>query len=97
VIGASSDSPEESRDLRECLGLPFSLYSDPGCQAIRALGIYHANEPKGRNIARPAIYVLDTDRTIQYRYVGKNSRDRPLTADILDLVQRIQSRQTMCD
>lgn len=89
IIAISSDSFDSSRDLKKRLELPFNIYSDVDCAAIKALGIFHEDEPKGRPIARPTIYVLDRDRAIRYRYVGESSRDRPVTAEIPDLVRSL--------
>lgn len=89
VIGISSDSFDSCRDLRERLSLPFRIYSDPACEMIKAMGIFHDDEPKNRQIARPAVYVLDAERIIRYRYVGKSSRDRPVTADLPKLIESV--------
>jgi peroxiredoxin len=89
IIAFSSDSPAEALEIRERLELPYKVYSDPECETIKALGIFHDDEPKGRQIARPTIYILDQDRTILYRYVGEGSRDRPETATIPALVQSL--------
>ena len=87
IIAVSSDTPEQCSELRNRLELPFTPYADPECEAIRALGIYHEDEPKGRHIARPSVYVLDAEHRIRYRYVGESSRDRPDTGEVVALAR----------
>jgi peroxiredoxin len=83
-VAVSSDTVAECRELETRLELPFTLYADPECVAIKQLGVYHENEPKGRHIARPTLYILDAERIIRYRYIGENARDRPETAEIIE-------------
>lgn len=63
--------------------LPFSLLSDVELTAIDAYGVRHRDEPKGRQIARPAIFLLDANGVVRYAYVGEHERDRPAIGTIL--------------
>ena len=50
---------------------------------IRAYDVFHANESKGRAIARPSTFVLDADGEIVWRYVGERASDRPKPDEIV--------------
>lgn len=63
--------------------LPFPLLSDADLTAIDAYGVRHHDEPKGRQIARPAIFLLDRMGVVRYAYVGEHERDRPALGTIL--------------
>jgi peroxiredoxin len=89
VVAISSDSFDSCRDLRKRIDLPYGVYSDFGCKAIQELGIFHDDEPKSRQIARPTIYILGPEREILYRYVGTGSRDRPNTSDIPAIIRSL--------
>ena len=53
---------------------------------IREYDVFHANESKGRAIARPSTFVLDPDGEIVWKYVGERASDRPKLDEILDHV-----------
>lgn len=57
--------------------LPFPLLTDPDRAVIKQYGIWHALGWDALNIARPAAFLVDRSRTIQYRFVSKNQWDRP--------------------
>ena len=67
--------------------LPFPVLVDEGAQVIRRYGIFHENESKGREIARPSTFVLDPDGEVVYRYVGARASDRPKLPDVLEAVE----------
>jgi peroxiredoxin len=87
LIAISSDSPDDAAALRERLNVPFVIASDPDCETIRAFGVFHDAEPKGRSIARPATFLVDASGTIAYRYVGADKDDRPRTSDIVSVAR----------
>jgi peroxiredoxin len=71
VVGLSISTPYEHKSLIEERDLPYSLFSDPANGVAEAYGIVndldgmaHVSEP------RPAVYVLDADRTVEYAWVA---------------------------
>ena len=66
--------------------LPFPLLTDRDTSVIRAYGVFHENESKGRDIARPSTFVLDGEGVVVWRYVGARASDRPKLDEILDRV-----------
>ena len=82
IVAISVDSPEESRTLARSQGYTFPLLSDPHADAIRAYGIFHAKGGEGgRDIARPAEFLLDRSGTIRWENLTENllARLRPKT------------------
>ncbi len=55
------------------LSLPFPLLSDPDGAVIREYGVWHEE----RQMARPAIVVVNAVGRVAYRYVGQDFADRP--------------------
>jgi len=67
VVGISVDSPEDSRKLSQTQGYTFPILSDPGAQTIRAYGVVHEHGgEEGRDIARPAEFLVDQTGTIRW-------------------------------
>ena len=71
------------RGAAEQARLPFPLLSDVDLTAIDAYDVRHHDEPKGRQIARPAIFLLDRRGVVRYAYVGEHERDRPALGTIV--------------
>ena len=64
VVAVSVDPPIKSKALRRELRLPFLILSDAERRVIKHWGIYNPDERGG--IAKPAVFVIDRDRTVQY-------------------------------
>jgi peroxiredoxin len=64
VVAVSVDPPIKSKALRRELRLPFLILSDAERRVIKDWGIYNPNERGG--IAKPAVFVIGRDRTVQY-------------------------------
>lgn len=64
-MAISVDSPEESRKLCQARGYTFPFLSDPNAATIRAYGVLHPHGGEGgRDIARPAEFLVDPAGTI---------------------------------
>jgi peroxiredoxin len=57
----------------EKLILPFGLLSDPDGEVIKRYGVW---DEEGQ-IARPAIFVIDSGGVVRYAHVGEDFADRP--------------------
>ena len=67
MLALSVDSPEESRNLAKAKGYTFPFLSDPDAKTIRAYGVLHEHAgDNGRDIARPAEFLLDATGTIRW-------------------------------
>jgi len=87
ILGISSEDQKRGARFKTEFDLPFRLLADPERRVIQAYGVFHQNEPKGRPISRPAVFVLDPAGILRYRYVGAQARDRPSTETILAAVR----------
>lgn len=67
VVAISVDSNEESRKLCERQGYTFPILSDAKAETIRAYGVLHPHAGEdGRDIARPAEFLVDRTGTIRW-------------------------------
>lgn len=89
VLAVSVDTPAESAALKERLAVPFPILSDPDHRVIDRYGVFHHDEPRGRSIARPSLFVIDGAGQIRYKYVGLRPSDRPDTATLLHLLAAV--------
>jgi peroxiredoxin len=78
MVGICVDSPAESTELTQKLGIHYPLLSDADLHVALAYGV----AMKGRDIAVPSVFVVRADRTIAWSKVGETVTDRP-TADVV--------------
>jgi peroxiredoxin len=85
VVGISADPADDSRALRDKLGLDFPLLLDPQLVAIRAWGV--ADEPN--EIAWPAVFLVDAAGRITWRSLSRTYKVRPGTNELLRAIDAL--------
>ena len=83
VLGISTDSPEENAKVVEALDLSFPVLADPELKAIDAFGVRHPNGMMGRDIARPAVFLIGAQGTILWSAITDNWRVRVRPEEVL--------------
>jgi peroxiredoxin len=63
--------------------LPFEILIDGTRQVAKAYGVWHRIGLDAWNIARPAVFLIDRDRSIRYAFIGRSQRDFPGHDEIL--------------
>jgi peroxiredoxin len=87
VLTVSSDSREGARRAAEEQDLEFHVLRDPELHVIDAYGVRHAEAKVfGRPIARPAVFLIDEQGIVRWRFVTDNWRVRVDPDDILEAV-----------
>jgi len=90
-VAISVDSPEESRDLCQKAGYTFPFLSDPKVEAIRRYDLVHAGAGEGgRDIARPAEFLLDSSGVVRWVNLTENYWVRARPEQILEAAKAIQ-------
>ena len=74
IVGISVDSPEETRvHMIQEAGYPFTFLADPKLETILRYDLVHAHElASGKDISRPAEFLLDSSGTVRWRMVTAN-------------------------
>jgi len=90
LAAVSVDSVEESADFNHTWHFPFPLLSDSQLRLIDAYGIRHVNGHDGKDISRPTVVIIDSQKTVRYKYVGVEPLDRPSDDEILFTIQKLQ-------
>ncbi|WP_020221735.1 redoxin domain-containing protein [Halarchaeum acidiphilum] len=80
VVGVSPSRVTTHRKFIDYLDLDFPLYADRDLELTRAFGVGYRAFGVFRRPKR-SVFLLDTDRTIRYRWIGEHpldpSRDQP--------------------
>ncbi|QKY20347.1 redoxin domain-containing protein [Halolamina sp. CBA1230] len=78
VVGLSISTPYEHRSLLAERGADARLFSDPGAGVAAQYGIEHdLDGMAGVTEHRPAVFLLDEDRTVEYAWVASEWPDFP--------------------
>jgi peroxiredoxin len=63
--------------------LPFELLVDEDRKVTKAYGVWHRIGLDAWNIARPAVFLIERDRSISYSFIGQSQREFPSLQEIL--------------
>ena len=86
VVAVSVDAPDKSQVLRHELRLPFPILCDVERRVVREWDIYNPRERGG--IAKPAVFVVERDRTIRYDSVDAVATRVP-ASEIVRILQAV--------
>ncbi len=91
VLGVSVSTPYEHKDLLAARGTGARVFSDPSAGVAREYGVAHdIDGMTGITECRPAVFLLDADRTVRYAWVATEHPAFPdyeeIEAAIVDLV-----------
>ena len=90
-MAISVDSPEESRDLCAKAGYTFTMLSDPKMDAIRSYDlVHHGGGREGKDISRPAEFLVDSSRTVRWENFTEDVRVRARADEMLAAAKTIQ-------
>ena len=89
MIAVSAEPLEVVQDAAAAARLPYPILSDVALTAIDRYGVRHEDEPKGRRIARPSLFILDRAGIVRFAHVGEHPRDRPALGAILLALEAI--------
>ena len=66
--------------------LPFELLVDESREVTKAYGVWHRIGLDAWNISRPAVFLIDRDRSIRYSFIGKSQIEFPGHEEILKVI-----------
>lgn len=91
VIGISVDPPFSNKAFKEANRLNFTILSDYRREAVKAYGIDYEFPPlPGYVLAKRAVFVLDKNGRIAYKWVGKELGEEPDYRAVEEAVSRLQ-------
>lgn len=90
-MAVSADTPEETRDWLKSAGYTFTFLSDRNADVIRRYDLVHAHAGEGgRDVARPAEFLVDPSGTVRWINLTENYWVRARPEDILDKAKLLQ-------
>ena len=90
-VAISVDTPEESRDLCKRVGYTFPFLSDRNADVIRKYDLLHkGGGEKGRDISRPAEFLVDRTGTVRWRNLTEDLRVRATPEKMLEAARSLR-------
>ena len=90
VVGLSISSPYEHKVTVEKRRIDYRLFSDPGNEVAEEYGIVNdLNGMTGISEPRPAVYLLDEDRTVEYAWVADEWPAFPDYDEVEDAIESL--------
>ena len=87
-MAISVDSPQQSRALCQQAGYTFTFLSDPNLDAIDRYDLIHRGQGEGgRDIARPAEFLIDSSNVVRWRMLTENYWVRARPEQIFEAAQ----------
>jgi peroxiredoxin len=87
-VAVSVDPIPDNRRVAEKLGLEFPILADESRTLIADYGVLHAGGGiGGRDIARPAMFLIGPDGTVLWRHLPDNWRVRIRPEELLAVVR----------
>jgi len=81
--------PQRGQAVNGYLGdkrLPYEVLVDETRQVAKAYGVWHRIGLDAWNIARPAVFLIDRDRSIRYSFIGESQREFPALEELLRVI-----------
>jgi thioredoxin-dependent peroxiredoxin len=91
LAAVSVDPVEDSAAFSAQWHIPFPLLSDSELKLIGAYGFVDKNGHAGKDISRVGVVIIDPQKIVRYRYLGKDAFDRPSNDAILYVIQQLQT------
>ena len=90
-VAISVDTPEESRNLCRKAGYTFTFLSDPKLEAITRYDLVHKGQGEnGRDISRPAEFLIDSSGVVRWRLLTENYWVRARPEQILEAAKMLR-------
>ena len=92
VVGISVDPPDINQRQSQKRGYTFPLLSDPNAKVISRYDVLHpAAGPKGRDIARPAEFLLDSNGIVRWVNLTDNIAVRARPEQVLEALNQLST------
>jgi peroxiredoxin len=78
IVAITIDGPDVNRMLATQLGITLPIAADPAHTAIDAYGVFDGEN----EIAWPAMFLVEQDGTISWRFVGDTYKVRPTAVEV---------------
>jgi peroxiredoxin len=91
IVPVLAQKAEAVRRYIEETGLPFNILIDESREVVKAYGVWHRVGLDAWNIARPALFLIDTSGRIRYSFVADRQHEFPSHEEIRAALKAMQS------
>lgn len=96
IFGISVESDRAHRAFAAQLGLPFPLLSDFNREVVARYGIQYEQEYSGfRGMSKRAVFVIDEDGIIRYKWVTEDASRAPDVQQVIDCLRELRRRRSL--
>ncbi len=94
VVGISVDAPFANKAFKNENKINFPLLSDYNREAVRAFNNFHENFAgmKGYTASKRAVYVLDGDQVVRFKWVSDNPGVEPDYATVVKEAEKVKAK-----
>jgi peroxiredoxin len=89
VVAVVAQSSVVVRRYVEDTGLPFNILVDESREVLKTYGVWHRLGLDAWNIARPALFLIDSSSRIHYSFVGDSQDEFPSPQEIASALSRL--------
>lgn len=86
VIAVASSSPRDVEMTQKALDVQFILIPGPNADLMKEYAAYNFQ----KSVALPVTIIIDKNRIVRWKYVGKNDFDRPEISKLLAELQKLK-------
>jgi len=90
VVAVVAERSEPVRRYVEEHGLPFNILIDAEREVARAYGVWQRFGLTAWNIARPALFLIDRQGRVRFRYIAARQNEFPTSTDVFEEIERLQ-------
>lgn len=83
ILSVSLDDAIVQSRTSERISDKYPILLDPDGKTAKKFGVYNPEE----KLARPSVFLIDSNQKILYGYIGKGLQDRPTTPHLLQMVR----------
>lgn len=92
VVAVVAQRSEKVRRYIEDHGLPFHVLVDDSRETVKAYGVWHPVGFDAWNIARPALFLIDTAGVVRYSFVASSQSEFPTQEEVIAEIDKIEPR-----
>jgi glutaredoxin-dependent peroxiredoxin len=94
VVGVSVDAPFAQKAFKDENSINFPLLCDYNREAVKAFNNYHENFAglKGYTASKRAVYVLDGDQNVRFKWVSENPGVEPDYAVVSSEADKVRAK-----
>jgi peroxiredoxin Q/BCP len=93
VVTVVAQSSDVVRRYVEDAGLPFNILIDESRDVLKVYGVWHRLGLDAWNIARPALFLIDTSGAIRFSFVSDRQDEFPSHDEILRAIDALEERR----